>query len=338
MIQPTRSDPIQINRWTRSALLTYVGVSILSVTLSVACNRSTRASQLPPNHTQDQRLAAPAPRQVEMRTDNGKSRPIERGSIVVDSKRFSLHLPVSSNPPLPSVLVFHSAIGRTDSVLEWCDALARAGFGAVALDFYDGRIATTAADSKALRNSANSRASELQRVVTLAYDSMQSDPRLRSQKRFLLGWSFGAAWATFASSFLSDVKGVIAYYGEDFRMNPTLYDEVHAPILFIGATRDTDPTSAQLQDIAGKLNSSGKIADLLPVESVTHVPACTPGHSGSHSGALGQPFRATRALPATGKHASVPHPSDIRGFVGPSTTSTSGTETSTGVSRNASSR
>jgi len=43
-------------------------------------------------------------------------------------------------------------------------------------------------------------------------------------------------------------------------------------------------------------------------------------------------------LPATGKHASVPHPSDIRGFVGPSTTSTSGTETSTGASRNASSR
>lgn len=268
MILPTCSDPNQISGRPRSVCLTYVGVSVLSVALSMACNRSGRASQPPPNRTPDVHLAAASPGEPETPADDQQSRSIERASIVVGSKQFSLHLPISLKPPLPSVLVFHSAIGRTDSVLEWCDALARAGFGAVALDFYDGRIADTPADSKTLRNSANSRASELQRVVTQAYDSMQSDPRLRSQNRFLLGWSFGAAWATFASSFLSDVKGVVAYYGEDFGMNPSLYDKVRAPILFIGAQEDTDPTPKQLHDIVGKLNSKGNLADLVLVDAM----------------------------------------------------------------------
>ncbi len=208
------------------------------------------------------------PAQLKLQPTSNLRRSIERVSIVVGSRQFSLHLPVSSKPPLPSVLVFHSALGRTDSVLEWCDALARAGFGAVALDFYDGRTANTPAESKILRDSANLRASELQRVVEQAYDSLQSDSRLRSQKRFLLGWSFGAAWATFASGFLANVKGVVAYYGEDFRMDPNLYDKVRAPILFIGAQKDTDPTPEQLHDIVGKLNSSGNVADLVLVDAM----------------------------------------------------------------------
>jgi carboxymethylenebutenolidase len=164
-------------------------------------------------------------------------------------------------------LVFHSAAGRTDSVLEWCDALARAGFGAVALDFFDGKTAATAAESKTFRDAANSQAPELQRMVEQAYSSLQSDSRLRSPQRFLLGWSFGAAWATFASSFLADVKGVIAYYGEDFSMNPSLYEKVQAPILFVGAQDDTDPTPEKLRAIVGALNSRGKTADLVLVDA-----------------------------------------------------------------------
>jgi len=195
----------------------------LSLVHTVACNRSGRALRPSPDYTPEVRSATGLAGGAERTADGELKLSIERATIVVGSKQFSLHLPISSKPPLPSVLVFHSAVGRTDSVLEWCDELARAGFGAVALDFYDGRIANTPADSKALRDSANSREAELQRVVEQTYDSLQSDPRLRSQTRFLLGWSFGAAWATFASSFLPDVKGVVAYYGEDFRLRFRLY-------------------------------------------------------------------------------------------------------------------
>jgi carboxymethylenebutenolidase len=268
MMPPMRSNSDQTGKQLGRYFRTYFGVTVLSLALTVACNRSGRASHPTPDHPPDVRSARALAGRAETITDEQPHRSVERASIVVGSRQFSLHLPSSSKPPLPSVLVFHSAAGRTDSVLEWCDALARAGFGAVALDFYDGRTASTPAESKTLRDSANSRASELQNVIEQAYDSLQSDSRLRSQQRFLLGWSFGAAWATFASGFLADVKGVIAYYGEDFRMDPSLYDKVRAPILFIGAQKDTEPTPEQLRDIVQKLNSRGNMANLVFVDAM----------------------------------------------------------------------
>jgi carboxymethylenebutenolidase len=279
-------------------LFRIISASVLSLSLSAACDRSGCASQQLPSRTPNLPSATALRRGPDIAADEQPHvRSIERTSIVVGSNRFSLHLPVSSKPPLPGVLVFHSALGRTDSVLEWCDALAQSGFAAIALDFYDGRIANTPADSKALRDAANSRASELQRVVEQTYDSLQSDPRLRSQKRFLLGWSFGAAWATFASSFLPDVRGVVAYYGEDFGMDPILYDKVSAPILFIGAQEDTDPTPKQLHEIVGQLKSRGKAAELVLVDALHGF--AERKHPGYNSGAASESWKqAMRFLAA----------------------------------------
>ncbi len=249
-------------------LLRIVSASALLFALGAACGGSGRTSQTLPSRSPSIPSSTNVHGGSETNPDAQPHRSIERATVVVGSKQFSLHLPVSLKPPLPSVLVFHSAAGRTDSVLEWCDALAQAGFAAVALDFYDGRIAYSPDESRALRDSANSRASELQGLVQQTYNSLRSDPRLRSQKRFLLGWSFGGAWATFASGFLPDVTGVVAYYGEDFGMDPSLYDQVSAPILFIGAQRDTDPTPERLHEIVGKLNSRGKTAELVLVDAM----------------------------------------------------------------------
>jgi carboxymethylenebutenolidase len=249
-------------------LFRIVGASLMLLALSPACAGSGRASPPLPNHSLNIPPSNDLHTGLKTNLHGQPGRLIERSSIAVGSSQYSLHLPVALKPPLPSVLVFHSAIGRTDSVLEWCDALAQAGFAAVALDFYNGRIADTPDESRALRDSANSRASELQGVVAQTYKAVQNDPRLRSQKRFLLGWSFGGAWATFASSFLPNVTGVVAYYGEDFGMDPSLYDKVSAPILFIGAQQDTDPTPKRLHEIVQQLNSRGKTAELIFVDAM----------------------------------------------------------------------
>ena len=52
-----------------------------------------------------------------------------------------------------------------------------------------------------------------------------------------------------------------------FGMDPSLYDQVSAPILFIGAQQDADPTPRQLHEIVGKLNSRGKTAELVLVDA-----------------------------------------------------------------------
>ncbi|HEV8247320.1 MAG TPA: dienelactone hydrolase family protein, partial [Polyangiaceae bacterium] len=173
--------------------------------------------------------------------------------MIAQEQRLSLHLPGDLSAPLPSVLVFHSAMGRTESVLGWCDRLAERGFAAVALDFYDGKVATSLEEARTLRDSANSRAPRLRELIEQAYRQMHDDPQIHSTKRFLLGWSYGAAWATTASGFLPDVSGVVAYYGEAFSDNPSSYQSLHAPFLFVGAARDSEPTPDRLRAVASDL-------------------------------------------------------------------------------------
>ena len=102
-------------------------------------------------------------------------------------------------------------------------------------------------------------------MIEEAYRRLESDPRLRSKARFLLGWSFGAGWATAAAGFLPDVRGVVAYYGEAFSDNSSLDERLTAPVLFIGAERDLDPSPDQLRAIVGRLTAKGKVAQLLLV-------------------------------------------------------------------------
>jgi carboxymethylenebutenolidase len=191
---------------------------------------------------------------------------VERSTLIVQGRALSLHLPVGLSAPLPSVLIFHSAMGRSPSVLGWCDQLAERGFAAVALDFYDGSVPKSVEEALALRDSAVRRAHVVRESIELAYGLMASDPRLRSERRFLLGWSFGAAWATVAAGFLPHVTGVVAYYGERFSESSDLYETLRAPILFIGARRDPNPAPAQLEQIVETLTEKGKVARLVVVD------------------------------------------------------------------------
>lgn len=156
-------------------------------------------------------------------------------------------------------------MGRTESVLESCDRLAEHGFAAVALDFYDGQVATSLSEATTLRDSANARVPVIKSIIREAYRQLESDPRLRSNARFLLGWSFGGAWATTAAGFLPDVRGVVAYYGEAFSDNASLEGKLTAPVLFIGAERDSAPSPNQLHTLVERLTAKGKAAQLLLV-------------------------------------------------------------------------
>jgi carboxymethylenebutenolidase len=154
-------------------------------------------------------------------------------------------------------------MGRTDSVLAWCDRLAASGFAAVALDFYDGKTAATMAAARQLRDSANKRAELSKALVHNAWAAMREDGRIQTTKPFLMGWSFGGAWATYSGSFLSDAAGIIAFYGESFTDNASLYDSVQAPILFIGAEQDVDPSPETFRRIVQELTLKDKKSSLL---------------------------------------------------------------------------
>ena len=135
------------------------------------------------------------------------------------------------------------------------------------MDFYDGSVPRSVEEALVLRDSAVRRAPALRESIERTYGLMASDPRIHSERRFLLGWSFGAAWATVAAGFLPNVTGVVAYYGESFSQNSDLYEAARAPILFIGASRDLNPAPASLKAIVQALTERATPARLVVVDA-----------------------------------------------------------------------
>lgn len=180
-----------------------------------------------------------------------------RESVSVDGTNLDLFLPSDAAPPLPAVLMFHSAMGPTDTVRSYAGDLAKQGFAVCVLDFYNGRVAENVEQAIALRDDANDRLPAITDLVHGTYEVLRSDPRVLAKRRYLLGWSYGGAWATYAAGKLDDVAGVVAIYGENFSGNPSLYERFSVPLLLVGATRDAEPSAATLREVRDTLVRRG---------------------------------------------------------------------------------
>jgi len=123
-----------------------------------------------------------------------------------------LALPPSGSGP--GVLVLHAWWGLNDFFVELCDRLAREGFVALAPDLYEGSVASTIAEAKALMGRGDSDA--MQQKVLQALDALQHHPAVQSPKLGALGCSMGASWALQVSALRPEqIAAAVLFYGVD---------------------------------------------------------------------------------------------------------------------------
>ena len=114
----------------------------------------------------------------------------------------------------PGVLVLHAWWGLNPFFKELCNRLAGAGFVAFAPDLYQGRIAATIDEAKALLEQRDFEAMEAIAAGALTY--FRAHPAVRGDGVAALGFSMGAAWATaMASVAPTDIAAVVLFYGAD---------------------------------------------------------------------------------------------------------------------------
>ncbi len=111
----------------------------------------------------------------------------------------------------PGVLVLHAWWGLKPFFKQVCDQLAAQGFTALAPDLYQGRIATTIDEAKAL---IGQRDSELMSdIVKAAKDHLVS---LRTDKPIgVLGFSMGASWSLVVAANEPDISAAVIFYGSE---------------------------------------------------------------------------------------------------------------------------
>jgi carboxymethylenebutenolidase len=135
-------------------------------------------------------------------------------SLDVGGSAVRLYVAGEFAPGAPGVVVLHPWWGLNDDVIAYADRLAAAGFAVAAPDMFGGQVASTIEDAKRLSSSAESPEAEpaVESTALAAVDDLAA--RLGPTSRLgVLGFSFGAAYATLIPAERDRLVASVLYYG-----------------------------------------------------------------------------------------------------------------------------
>ncbi len=140
-----------------------------------------------------------------------EKRPKPAGEMVkVGDMQAYLSLP-KGKPPFPAVTVIHEWWGLNEHIKFWADRLAADGYAAVAVDLYEGKVATTRDEAMASMKAVVP-AKAVQRLKA-AHDFLKSDERVQAKRRASLGWCFGGGYSLQLALAAKDLDASVLYYG-----------------------------------------------------------------------------------------------------------------------------
>lgn len=117
-------------------------------------------------------------------------------------------------PGAPGVVVLHAWWGLNDDVIAYADRLAAAGFAVNAPDMFGGQVVSAIDDAERLSGAAEGAETEpsVEAISLAAIDDLAA--RLGPTSRLgVLGFSFGAAYATLLPAERDRLVASVVYYG-----------------------------------------------------------------------------------------------------------------------------
>ncbi|NVK03283.1 MAG: dienelactone hydrolase family protein [Flavobacteriia bacterium] len=150
------------------------------------------------------------------------------------------------------ILIFHEWWGMNPNIIrETQDLCEHLGVNVLAIDLYDGQIATTREEASALMQGANPE--RIQAIIDGAFDYIGESARVGT-----IGWCFGGGWSLQAALIGSNqVDACVMYYGmpeSDVERLSTL----NAPVLGIFANQDQWINPDVVADFESNMDSAGE--------------------------------------------------------------------------------
>jgi carboxymethylenebutenolidase len=161
-----------------------------------------------------------------------------------------------------TILMFHEWWGLNDHVKREADRLAESlgNTRVIAVDLYDGVVATTRSDAATLmQENDETRSTEIVNAIIASLPS--------SEKIGTIGWCFGGGWSHRATLLARDrAVACVIYYGMP-EMNKETLRSNNAPVLFILANKDQWITPAIVKEFETTMTSLGKSITVLPFDA-----------------------------------------------------------------------
>jgi carboxymethylenebutenolidase len=188
----------------------------------------------------------------ELRT--GQAPKLAGLSIDLAGGKAYLSLPPGAGPPLPGVVVIQEWWGLNDNIRHWADRLAAEGYAALAVDLYDGKLATTSDSAMAYMRAV--RPERAREILLAAHAFLAEDPRILARHRGSIGWCYGGHQSLQLAMAAPDLDACVMYYGNPVSEVEAL-KAVKAPLLGIFAAQDEFIPPATVQAFGDALTKAG---------------------------------------------------------------------------------
>src|ERR671919_1007398 len=174
--------------------------------------------------------------------------------------------------PMPAVIMIHEWWGLNEHIKNQADILAKEGYVVLAVDLYQGEVATTSDRSRELsssvRNNPASAIDNLQSAVNYVKSlEMVDDTKIAS-----LGWCFGGDWSLqlALNSSQNPLAATTIYYGRPVT-DTTSLSSITWPVLGIFGDQDQAIPVESVKQFASALNASGITNEIYLYEGVGHA-------------------------------------------------------------------
>jgi carboxymethylenebutenolidase len=173
---------------------------------------------------------------------------------------------------LPAVIMIHEWWGLNEDIKNQADTLAREGYVVLAVDLYQGEVATTSDRSRELASSVrNNPASAIDNLQS-AVNYVKSLQIVDGNRIASLGWCFGGDWSLqlAVNSSEDPLAATIVYYGRPVTDTASL-SSISWPVLGIFGDQDQAISVESVKQFAAALNETGVTNDIYLYEGVGHA-------------------------------------------------------------------
>ena len=180
-------------------------------------------------------------------------------TVEVGGMNAYLSLPEGTEGSAPGVVLVHEWWGLNSHIRYWADRLATQGYAALAVDLYDGTVATEPDQAMAAMKAVDE-AAALEKLKA-AHAFLVSDERVQAPRTGVIGWCFGGGWSLRLAVAEPELDAAVMYYGRLIEDDAEL-QKLNAPLLGVFGSQDKGIPVDAVKAFETKLKGLGKNASI----------------------------------------------------------------------------
>ena len=243
-----------------------------------AADKAEHAARMAQEHQHDSAAASPATMPAPTQTVAAE----EIVYATLDGKPVKGYLtrPVLSAPatqPLPALVVIQEWWGLNDNVRTMARRFAGEGYLVLAVDLYEGTVATTPEAAMAAMQSAMAKPARLTDNLRQAQGYLAS--QWGATKIGVVGWCFGGGWALETALGIPEgIDAAVMYYGRT-QSDPKALGALKAPLLGLFGGKDQGIPIDGVRAMEHELAKLGKNATIVVYPEADHAFANPTGNN-----------------------------------------------------------